>query len=156
MAVEVRLPKLSDEMEEGTVSRWLKQVGEAVTEGEPLVEVDTEKVIVEVEASVDGVLLRDLRSYGASEMTEGRFGPGRIREDFKALVLWVLDGDGGQRSFGTGLPYYNISRDSCYHSIPCPDCNWKIKCAYHSNDPQGMVLIIHPVPRSFRLHCKSI
>jgi pyruvate dehydrogenase E2 component (dihydrolipoamide acetyltransferase) len=58
MAVEVRLPKLSDEMEEGTVSRWLKQVGEAVTQGEPLVEVETEKVIVEVEANADGVLLR--------------------------------------------------------------------------------------------------
>ncbi len=57
MAVEIRLPKLTDEMEEGTVIRWLKQVGEPVAEHEPLVEVETEKVIVEVEATSDGVLL---------------------------------------------------------------------------------------------------
>ncbi|MCZ6472060.1 MAG: dihydrolipoamide acetyltransferase family protein [SAR324 cluster bacterium] len=58
MAVELRLPQLSEEMEEGTVSRWLKQVGDKVVKGEPLVEVETEKVIVEVEATADGVLLQ--------------------------------------------------------------------------------------------------
>jgi len=57
MATELRLPRFGEEMQEGTVSRWLKQVGEPVTQGEPLVEVETEKVIVEVEAPVAGVLL---------------------------------------------------------------------------------------------------
>jgi pyruvate dehydrogenase E2 component (dihydrolipoamide acetyltransferase) len=60
MAVELRLPKLSDEMMEGTVSRWLKQPGEEVKKGEPVVEIETEKVIVEVEAQSDGVLLEIL------------------------------------------------------------------------------------------------
>ena len=58
MAKEIRLPKLSDEMTEGTVSRWLKSVGDAVSLGEAIVEVETEKVIVEVETTHQGVLVR--------------------------------------------------------------------------------------------------
>lgn len=58
MATELRLPRVSEEMQEGTVSRWLKQEGDAVAKGEPLVEVETEKVIVEVEATTGGVLLQ--------------------------------------------------------------------------------------------------
>jgi len=58
MAIELRLPRMSEEMQEGTVIRWLKQEGDAVAEGEPVVEVETEKVIVEVEAPEDGVLLQ--------------------------------------------------------------------------------------------------
>ncbi len=57
MAVAVRLPKMSDEMTEATVSRWLKSVGDSVEKGEPVVEVETEKVIVEVEAPRGGVIL---------------------------------------------------------------------------------------------------
>ena len=56
MAVDVRMPRFSDDMEEGAVSRWLKQVGDRVEKGEPIVEVETDKVIVEVEAAADGVL----------------------------------------------------------------------------------------------------
>ena len=57
MAFEVRLPKLSDEMAEATISRWLKEVGDSVDKGEALVEVETEKVIVEVEAPRAGVVV---------------------------------------------------------------------------------------------------
>ena len=60
MAVEVRLPRLSDEMAEATISRWLKAVGESVDKGEPIVEVETEKVIVEVEAPRAGVIVEIL------------------------------------------------------------------------------------------------
>ena len=58
MAIELCLPRMSEEMQEGTVSRWLKQEGDAVAKGEPVVEVETEKVIVEVESPQDGVLLQ--------------------------------------------------------------------------------------------------
>lgn len=50
--------------EGGTVVRWLKQAGEAVKAGEPLVEVETEKAVMEVEASVSGVLTDLLVSTG--------------------------------------------------------------------------------------------
>ena len=57
MATELRLPRVSDEMQEGTVSRWLVKEGDTVAKGDPLVEVETEKVIVEVEATTGGILL---------------------------------------------------------------------------------------------------
>ena len=50
MATEVKLPRLGQGMESGTVVRWLKQEGERVEKGEPLYELDTEKVTQEVEA----------------------------------------------------------------------------------------------------------
>ena len=64
MAVEVKLPRLGQGMESGTIVRWLKAEGEAVTKGEPLYELDTEKVTQEVEAEADGVLLRILVAEG--------------------------------------------------------------------------------------------
>src|SRR5215210_4654606 len=58
MATEVKLPRLGQGMESGTVVRWLKQEGDKVEKGEPLYELDTEKVTQEVEAEASGVLLR--------------------------------------------------------------------------------------------------
>jgi pyruvate dehydrogenase E2 component (dihydrolipoamide acetyltransferase) len=58
MATEVKLPRLGQGMESGTVVRWLKQEGETVEKGEPLYELDTEKVTQEVEAEASGVLLK--------------------------------------------------------------------------------------------------
>jgi pyruvate dehydrogenase E2 component (dihydrolipoyllysine-residue acetyltransferase) len=58
MANEVKLPRLGQGMEAGTITRWLKSEGEAVQKGEPLFEVDTDKVTQEVEAEVGGTLLK--------------------------------------------------------------------------------------------------
>jgi pyruvate dehydrogenase E2 component (dihydrolipoyllysine-residue acetyltransferase) len=58
MATELKLPRLGQGMESGTVVRWLKQEGDRVEKGEPLYEVDTEKVTQEVEADASGVLLK--------------------------------------------------------------------------------------------------
>ena len=58
MAVEVKLPRLGQGMEAGTIVRWLKSEGDQVAKGEPLYELDTDKVTQEVEAEADGVLLK--------------------------------------------------------------------------------------------------
>ena len=65
MATEVKLPRLGQGMESGTIVRWLKREGDTVARGEPLYELDTDKVTQEVEAEVDGVLLRDPRRRAA-------------------------------------------------------------------------------------------
>jgi len=57
MAEIVRMPKLSDTMTEGTVSRWLKKVGDKVKSGEILAEIDSDKATMEFESFYDGVLL---------------------------------------------------------------------------------------------------
>lgn len=56
LAMDFQLPKLADTLVEGTVARWLKKTGESVARGEPLVEVETDKVNSELESPVDGVL----------------------------------------------------------------------------------------------------
>src|SRR5438876_11749717 len=58
MAAEVKLPRLGQGMESGTVVKWLKAEGDPVEKGDPLYELDTEKVTQEVEAEAAGVLLR--------------------------------------------------------------------------------------------------
>jgi pyruvate dehydrogenase E1 component beta subunit len=58
VAVELKLQAISEEMEYGTVVRWLKAEGERVTAGEIVVEVEAEKVTNELEAPVTGVLER--------------------------------------------------------------------------------------------------
>lgn len=57
MAEIVRMPKLSDTMTEGTVSKWLKKVGDKVKSGEILAEIDSDKATMEFESFYDGVLL---------------------------------------------------------------------------------------------------
>jgi pyruvate/2-oxoglutarate dehydrogenase complex dihydrolipoamide acyltransferase (E2) component len=54
VAYEVKLPQLAAEMEYGTIVRWLKREREKVAAGEPLLEVEAEKVNHEIEAPVSG------------------------------------------------------------------------------------------------------
>jgi pyruvate dehydrogenase E2 component (dihydrolipoamide acetyltransferase) len=64
MAVDVSLPRLGQGMEAGTIVRWLKSEGDQVEKGEPLYELDTDKVTQEVEAEASGVLLKILAGEG--------------------------------------------------------------------------------------------
>jgi pyruvate dehydrogenase E2 component (dihydrolipoamide acetyltransferase) len=64
MATDVMMPRLSDSMEEGTVLKWLVDVGGEVKRGEPLVEVETDKANMTYEADTDGVLIEVLAQEG--------------------------------------------------------------------------------------------
>jgi pyruvate dehydrogenase E2 component (dihydrolipoamide acetyltransferase) len=64
MSSQVTLPRLGQGMESGTIVRWLKSEGEKVEKGDPLYELDTEKVTQEVEADSSGVLLKILAGEG--------------------------------------------------------------------------------------------
>ena len=57
MSTSVTLPALGESVTEGTVSRWLKQVGDTVEADEPLLEVSTDKVDTEIPSPTAGVLL---------------------------------------------------------------------------------------------------
>jgi 2-oxoglutarate dehydrogenase E2 component (dihydrolipoamide succinyltransferase) len=56
MPTEIRVPTLGESVTEATVARWLKQPGEAVARDEPVVELETDKVTLEVPAPVAGTL----------------------------------------------------------------------------------------------------
>ncbi|WP_394750943.1 pyruvate dehydrogenase complex dihydrolipoamide acetyltransferase [Spongiimicrobium salis] len=57
MAEIINMPRLSDTMEEGTVAKWLKQVGDKVEEGDILAEIETDKATMEFESFYEGTLL---------------------------------------------------------------------------------------------------
>jgi pyruvate dehydrogenase E2 component (dihydrolipoyllysine-residue acetyltransferase) len=68
MATEVKLPRLGQGMESGTIVRWLKAEGDPVKAREPLYELDTDKVTQEVESEVDGVLLEIVVREGETDV----------------------------------------------------------------------------------------
>lgn len=64
MATEIRVPQLGESLTEATVGRWLKREGETVAEGEAVVELETEKVNMEVPATAAGVLQSIVKQEG--------------------------------------------------------------------------------------------
>jgi len=64
MAAAIIMPKAGMAMEEGTIVKWLKAEGDAVEQGEPILEILTDKVNMEVEAQVSGTLLKILKAEG--------------------------------------------------------------------------------------------
>jgi 2-oxoglutarate dehydrogenase E2 component (dihydrolipoamide succinyltransferase) len=66
MATEIRVPALGESITEATVGKWYKQAGDAVAADEPLVELETEKVTVEVPAPASGVLSAIMVKEGAT------------------------------------------------------------------------------------------
>ena len=57
MAEIIRMPKMSDTMEEGVIASWLKKVGDEIKSGDILAEVETDKATMELESYDDGTLL---------------------------------------------------------------------------------------------------
>ena len=64
---EIRMPAVTPEMEEGALSRWLVKVGDRVSAGDPVAEIETDKATIEIEAEQSGVVLELLVAGG----TEG-------------------------------------------------------------------------------------
>jgi len=87
MAEIVRMPKLSDTMIEGVVAEWHKQVGDSVSEGELLAEIETDKATMEFESFYDGVLLHiGVDKGGAAPVNSVLAIIGDKGEDIKALL----------------------------------------------------------------------
>jgi len=61
---DVIMPQLGFDMEQGTIQRWLKQVGERVSRGEPIAEVETEKATLQVESYATGTLTKIIHIEG--------------------------------------------------------------------------------------------
>ena len=69
------MPRLSDTMEEGTVSSWLKKVGDQVSEGDILAEIETDKATMEFESFNSGTLLHIGLNEGDSAMFSSSISP---------------------------------------------------------------------------------
>lgn len=64
MAETITMPKLGSAMVSGTVASWLVQEGDTVKKGEPVIEVETDKITNEVISPIDGVILKILAEEG--------------------------------------------------------------------------------------------
>lgn len=62
---EIKIPELAESIEEGTISEWLVKVGEKVAKGDALVELETDKVNVEVNSEFEGVIVEILQDAGS-------------------------------------------------------------------------------------------
>jgi pyruvate dehydrogenase E2 component (dihydrolipoamide acetyltransferase) len=102
VAVEVKLPRLGQGMEAGTIVRWLKSEGEEVAKGEPLYELDTDKVTQEVEAEADGVLLKIVVPEGEVDVGTTVGVIGANDEDVSELLASAGGGNGAAPAAAEG------------------------------------------------------
>ena len=90
MAEVINMPRLSDTMEEGTVATWLKKVGDSVSEGDILAEIETDKATMEFESFYEGTLLHIGINEGETAKVDALLAIiGEQGEDISGL----LDGD---------------------------------------------------------------
>ncbi|WP_043119106.1 biotin/lipoyl-containing protein, partial [Pseudacidovorax intermedius] len=68
--VEVKVPQLSESVAEATMLQWKKKAGEAVTADEILIEIETDKVVLEVPAPASGVLAEIVQADGATVVAD--------------------------------------------------------------------------------------
>ncbi len=94
MATEIKLPRLGQGMEAGTIVRWLKSEGDEVAKGEPLFELDTDKVTQEVEADAAGVLLKIVVPEGEASVGTTVAVIGAADEDVSELLAGAQSGNG--------------------------------------------------------------
>ena len=87
MAEVIRMPRLSDTMEEGKIVLWHKQVGDKVKPGDVLADVETDKATMELESYNEGVLLYIGVEAGKAAKVEGILAViGKEGEDFQSLL----------------------------------------------------------------------
>jgi 2-oxoglutarate dehydrogenase E2 component (dihydrolipoamide succinyltransferase) len=99
MSVEIRVPKLGESVSEATVAKWLKKVGDSVAVDEPLVELETDKVNLEVPSPVAGVIAEITVDEGADvavdsvlgSIREGGGAPAKPAEAGKATAAPVIE-----------------------------------------------------------------
>ena len=86
-ATVLRMPKMSDTMTEGVIAKWLMKVGDQVSSGDILAEVETDKATMELESYDDGILLYTAVSAGSAVEVDGIIAIiGEENADFEALL----------------------------------------------------------------------
>ncbi len=103
MPIEVRLPELAESMASATLTAWLKEVGDDVTEGEPIAEVETDKTTVELEAPATGVLEAIQVAAGTSDVAVGAV-LALLRERSPQEVRPAAQGSAGQAAPAVAEP----------------------------------------------------
>ncbi len=135
MATQVVMPKLSPTMEEGQISRWLKNEGDKVSMGEPLAEIDTDKATMEMQALGNGVLRKIIIQAGESAPLGQLIAViGEPDEDISALLNQAGSGAketqpapqpqaGGDEAKAEAVPAQKPAADAAASQQPAPSGN---------------------------------
>ncbi|HEV7349834.1 pyruvate dehydrogenase complex dihydrolipoamide acetyltransferase [Telluribacter sp.] len=108
MAEAIRMPKMSDTMEEGVIAEWHKKVGDQIKSGDVIAEVETDKATMDLESYEEGTLLYIGVEKGASVPINGIIAVvGKQGEDYKAL----LDGGGSNGSSKKEEPVEEVKQE---------------------------------------------
>ena len=121
MVTEVVMPKLGLTMEMGTIGAWLVSEGGEVSKGSPLLEVVTDKVTMEVESQVSGVLRKILVAAGEEVLVATPIGIiGGADEEIGAVSPDIGTPDIGTVDSGSGPQSADVARVAVPRSIPDP------------------------------------
>ncbi len=109
---EIRMPKMGDGMEEGTVLRWLKREGDSIAVGEPIAEIETDKANVEMPAEEAGTLTKII-------VKEGETVPvGAVMAHIGSVTESSRSGNGGPRAEPPAGQKTALSRTSSRGAVP--------------------------------------
>ena len=70
MEKEIKMPRLRPEMKDGVLCAWLKEEGDTVKKGEPIFEIETDKVVNQIEATESGILKKQMVEEGDTVAVE--------------------------------------------------------------------------------------
>ena len=97
MAQVINMPRLSDTMEEGVVAKWLVSIGDKISEGDILAEIETDKATMEFESFHDGVLLHIGINEGETAEVDTLLAIiGEENEDISSILVPEIKKDGAQ------------------------------------------------------------
>ena len=119
MATELKVPKLGMDMEEANILRWLVEDGATVEKGDPVIEIDTDKVSYEVEANADGII-RGLRGEEGETIPVGATlayiaAPGEDWTEPDTMDRAATDGNGASPEEKAGPPAAESRPDLAEH-----------------------------------------
>ncbi|OYW72893.1 MAG: pyruvate dehydrogenase complex dihydrolipoamide acetyltransferase [Pseudomonadales bacterium 32-42-5] len=140
MAEIINMPRLSDTMEEGTVATWLKKVGDKISEGDILAEIETDKATMEFESFHEGTLLHiGVKEGETTKVDELLAIIGEEGEDISGLL------SGGSKSTPEVKPEpKKEEKQSTETTAPVEEKSEEQPAAANNNLPEGVVVVTMP------------
>ncbi len=136
MAEVINMPRLSDTMEEGTLAKWFKKVGDSVKEGEILAEIETDKATMEFESFHDGVLLHIGIDEGSTAPVDSIIAViGSKGEDISSIIK------GSNTAKEEPKPEVKEEPKPEVKEEPKPEVKEEVKSAEVSNESTDRILI---------------
>lgn len=130
MAEIIRMPRMSDTMEEGNIVAWLKKEGDRIESGQTLAEVETDKATMELDAFTDGVLLHIAVPKGPVAIDGIIAVIGKEGEDWKAAIAAAEGGAAAASTPApTAAPTHNIPDTAPAAVAPVPASDQRVKAS---------------------------